>query len=118
MTDAMWDQIAHTQGYESLRVLLCDWIVNQNHSLREVGRRLACDHKTVSNLLDQYGLQRPAPKPTYPDIPLRTLRELSCQELADKYQIPKSRAYRMKLKLKGGYAASDQGEQCETESHP
>lgn len=98
MKDEHWDLIASVAGFESIEDLLKDRYTRQEWSIERIANELGVHRATVKRLMDQFGI------PLRDRASLVITREeainLSTGEIARRYSVTMSTAWRAKKKAK------------------
>ena len=101
MRDAVWDALAKSKGYTSLKELLEFYYLKESRPVSFIATGLGCSEATVYNMLDLHGL--PKRKKTAKEVCIKKkeLLNVPIRELATKHGVSSSYIWRLRNKLKG-----------------
>ena len=96
MKQEHWDQIAKSNGFDSMKDLLEAWYNVGHCSINSIARQLQVTDITVTKLLKMNGIEvrKMSAFKVARDIALN----LSVEQIARKFKVPKSTAWRAKRK--------------------
>ena len=100
MRDSLYDKIAQAQGYKNTKEMLQDLYTTKGVSQTMIANLIGCSIPTVKTLRQQYGINNKS-KILTPSliIPKKILSSCTCAQLATKYGISKSHAWRLKKEV-------------------
>jgi transcriptional regulator with XRE-family HTH domain len=99
MRDEIWDKIANDNGFHNIKDLVDMWYAKRNMTQTEMAKKLGCSPATIGSLLFRFDIPvRTSTRKVGPtSFSRRELRDMSVRELAKKYKISKTQAWKIKL---------------------
>lgn len=101
MKDGVWDKLAETKGFKSIKELLQHSYIDENASAKAIADALGCSEATIYNLLDLHGIPKRKKAHKEVNIKKRDLLNVPVRELASKHGVSPATIWRMRNKLKG-----------------
>ena len=100
MNNAVYDRISRSLEYRDTRDLINELYGLRGASQRTIATLIGCSIPTVKALIKQFKVMKSITAKTIP-IPDDALVRCSCGELAARYKISKSHAWRLKKAILG-----------------
>jgi transposase len=96
MKDELWDTVARSKGFVSIRDAITKLYRDEKLSDEKVAERLDCSTPTVRAFRKRFDIE--GRKVSHISVPKKYLKKLSCRELAEKFKISNATAWRLKKK--------------------
>lgn len=100
MKTELWDIVAKAYGKDSIKALLLEMYCEKHCSQEYIANELNTTRTTITRLFRHYGIEARVREVL--EISREEAINLSVAQLARKYSVSKSSAWRAKLKAKGG----------------
>lgn len=101
MREEVWEKLAKSKGYASLKELLEFFYLKEIKPVSFIAGELGCSEATVYNMLDLYGIPKRIKTAMDVHIKKKELLNTPIRDLATKYKVSASYVWRLRNKVRG-----------------